>query len=84
MVRIFVNGVDASDIPIVFRPPFPELSVFIRAKSTFELTCIVITNEMKKKNQNTLAIRIFDSMKMITQCVNMSLPDSWGLSLSRF
>lgn len=42
MVRmVFVNGVEASDMLIVFRlVPVPLLSVFIRAKSTFELTYI--------------------------------------------
>lgn len=41
MVRmVVVNGVEASDMLIVFRLPVPLLSVFIRAKSTFELTYI--------------------------------------------
>lgn len=41
MVRMFASGVDASDmlIDVVFRLLFAVQSVFIRAKSTFELTC---------------------------------------------
>lgn len=41
MVRMLANGVDASLMLIVFRHTFAPLSVFIRAKSTFELTCIL-------------------------------------------
>lgn len=38
IVRIFVNGVDASDMLIEFRLPILAFSLLYRAKSTFELT----------------------------------------------
>lgn len=52
MVRMFVNGVAASVMLTLFRPPFPLCSALIRAKSTFELTCAVC-NDHKQIHAHT-------------------------------